>query len=387
MSQAAPLEQEKRLDFIDALGGWAVLGVVLVHSFSDEMARLKPIPQAIVSSGACGVQLFYLVSAFTLFRSMDQKRHVPTPNLDFFLRRFFRVVPLYYFVLLYIALTSSAQFSAGNWISHFLFINGFSPFWINGIIGVEWSIAVEVAFYCLIPVLFRHIRTLDAAIGWTAISIGISKISIFLLRQYLASHPELSSTYDWQTFGALWLPSSLPVFLLGICLHFILSKRETIRSPYIYLGLALWGAAVAFARVNQLGLSHYVVSALIFMAFTVAMAARPLRLFINPLTVHIGKVSYSIYLIHLFSLSISAGWFQYLLLKFPFAVPELVRMPLQYVVNVALVTLIATATYYAIELPFIKLGGRLIRHLRARKAEHHITQMHPATMGVRYSGR
>ncbi len=61
----------KKLDYIDALRGLAILGVIMVHSISD--SNLPFIVERIFGQGARGVQLFYLASAFTLFLSFSNR--------------------------------------------------------------------------------------------------------------------------------------------------------------------------------------------------------------------------------------------------------------------------------------------------------------------------
>lgn len=61
-------------DFIDALRGIAILLVIATH-----IAPIAPpsgdILRRIAQSGAYGVQLFYIVSALTLFLSTNQRSH------------------------------------------------------------------------------------------------------------------------------------------------------------------------------------------------------------------------------------------------------------------------------------------------------------------------
>jgi len=56
------LPELNRLDWLDALRGWAVLGVVMVHS--GQAAHSTGITQQISAAGQYGVQLFFLISAF-----------------------------------------------------------------------------------------------------------------------------------------------------------------------------------------------------------------------------------------------------------------------------------------------------------------------------------
>ncbi len=84
------------LPYIDALRGLAIFGVLLAHVWN----LVKP-DNALLDflglHGARGVQLFYVVSALTLLMSREKrqgKEQAPTRN--FFIRRFFRIAPLYW---------------------------------------------------------------------------------------------------------------------------------------------------------------------------------------------------------------------------------------------------------------------------------------------------
>jgi peptidoglycan/LPS O-acetylase OafA/YrhL len=87
---------------LDSLRGIAILGVVLVHS-----SRRHDIPLPIGAhvgqvafSGQRGVALFFVVSAFTLFLSNDNRKDEHSPVLNFFIRRVFRLAPMFYLATL-----------------------------------------------------------------------------------------------------------------------------------------------------------------------------------------------------------------------------------------------------------------------------------------------
>jgi len=63
----------KKLEFIDALRGLAILGVILVHTGYSIGLSGDKLLNDIVGSGAKGVQLFFIASAFTLFRSYKNR--------------------------------------------------------------------------------------------------------------------------------------------------------------------------------------------------------------------------------------------------------------------------------------------------------------------------
>jgi hypothetical protein len=77
----------KRFAYIDALRGYAILGVILVHTSQysgfDSQAAF----------GARGVQLFFVASALTLMFSWHERHDGATA---FFVWRIFRIVPMFW---------------------------------------------------------------------------------------------------------------------------------------------------------------------------------------------------------------------------------------------------------------------------------------------------
>lgn len=92
----------KKLDYIDALRGLAILGVIMVHTNQYGRSIGPNIFAKITAMGERGVQLFYLASAFTLFLSFkNRSRKEIFPIRNFFIRRFFRIAPMYYMGIFY----------------------------------------------------------------------------------------------------------------------------------------------------------------------------------------------------------------------------------------------------------------------------------------------
>src|SRR4051812_43931332 len=89
----------KRLDYLDALRGFAVLLVLMVHASElTAGAALTPVLSNFIESGRYGVQLFFLISAFTIFYTLHNGDKSPR---NFLIRRFFRIAPLYYIAVCY----------------------------------------------------------------------------------------------------------------------------------------------------------------------------------------------------------------------------------------------------------------------------------------------
>jgi peptidoglycan/LPS O-acetylase OafA/YrhL len=212
----------QKLDFIDALRGIAIFGVIAVHC---TCTGLPSYIRLITEQGARGVQLFFLVSALTLFFSLSKREHKEKHlNINFFIRRFFRIAPMYYIsLLIYLGLywlEGTSHISKANILSHFLFLNGFNPYHINSILSVEWSVAVEMTFYVLVPILFKCIKTTTSSITAAFITLNIYVIISIVTNHIIP----IKNKELWMSYKGIWFVSQAPVFMLGIILYFILFK-------------------------------------------------------------------------------------------------------------------------------------------------------------------
>ena len=156
----------RKYDYIDALRGFAILGVILVHS-SQWVAPTSSVLSTIASEGARGVQLFYIASALTLFLSLAaRKQQEERANLSFFIRRFFRIAPAFYCaIIIYTAYYGmSVRYWAPNGLEWWyipltaFFMHGWHPETITSVVPGGWSIAVEMTFYLFVPYLFFKIE-------------------------------------------------------------------------------------------------------------------------------------------------------------------------------------------------------------------------------------
>ncbi len=203
---ARPGANRPKLRFVDALRGLAIFGVLLVHctTASNPIAssiKHDPLPRWLVEigrSGARGVQLFYLISAFTLFLSMSRRtRREKRPFLNFFIRRFARIAPMFYVAVAlcllvwggsYQAWRCAPNVSLGAIISTLTFTNQLHPYWISALVPGGWSVAVEMSFYLVVPLLFMAIRTVWWALGLTLLALILS---ISLNHAMLRHTPEI----------------------------------------------------------------------------------------------------------------------------------------------------------------------------------------------------
>jgi peptidoglycan/LPS O-acetylase OafA/YrhL len=141
------LVEVKKYNYIDALRGIAVLGTLMVHCSIYEHGKNNygDIFKRITFSGSNGVQLFFLMSAFTLFMSYYQKKgKEKNTKLNFFIRRFFRIAPLFYVaIVMYLMINGlgprywlgdQPSITPFNLISTITFSNFINPYWINSVV-------------------------------------------------------------------------------------------------------------------------------------------------------------------------------------------------------------------------------------------------------------
>lgn len=304
----------RRYDFIDALRGWAILGVVVFH-VSQSYPLVSPVLRRYADQGQRGVQLFYLLSALTLMLSFQARKYVEQyPISNFFIRRFFRLAPLFYLAIVFFWWSWSVggarpTFWAPNgihawqWIASILFSHGWHPESINAVVPGSWSLAVEWWAYLLMPFGFRFLTSWRRSVAAVLATLPFGMVLTFLVRRaYVGQFPP-SQEYLVDAFGAFWLPSQLPVFCLGVLAYFLIiargdSDRDRRRNGIIFIAAGIYLlSALPFLQEN----SHLPGTALYgtaFLSLTYGLYLFPTIFFVNRLTQFLGQISYSIYLTH-----------------------------------------------------------------------------------------
>ena len=160
-------------NWIDGMKGIAICGVVMVHSGGANL----PFPIGkIAGLGQFGVQLFFMISAYLTFLSIE--KHISNEfNLKnaykWVISKIVRLIPLWYLALLLYTvliggnswwLGSEGKISLGNFLTHILFLHGLFPHYTDSIMGVEWYLGVLVLFYIISPLLYKVIKNLRSAI-------------------------------------------------------------------------------------------------------------------------------------------------------------------------------------------------------------------------------
>jgi len=371
--------REGHLEFVDALRGLALLGVVLVHT-SQQVPQLSPRTAAIMGYGAFGVHLFFVTSAFTLFLSLHRRsRSEARPTVNYFLRRFFRIAPLFWLAIVFYVKWNGTgpQYWAPHGITPIAvmataaFVHGWHPTVINSVVPGGWSIAVEMNFYLLVPFLFKRLTNLRrclwfftaCGVGQWAVNAAMRPVFIRMLapdEQYLAD-----------LMHGLWLPTQLPVFAAGFALYYVLAPRiarlagdtEPVpRDERPSAGLVIVTTVAVLAQLRLAPLSTFAGS--MFAVLASGLAFRPSRLLVNAATRYLGDISYSGYLVHFTVLGIAVRAIRHVPVL---ATHPLLHLAVLYAGVVLGTVVIATATTRMVEEPARQLGRLLIANLERRQ--------------------
>lgn len=271
--------------------------------------------------GGSGVDVFFVLSGFLLTlpfarAALDASAR---PGLArYFRRRFLRVFPAYYaqlFLILFIGawfVTWRPQ-TVSTFFAHLLmFFNiGWNP--VKPVVGVWWTLPVEMGFYLLLPLLALFMRP----VRWVLLVFGGLVLSV-IYRAWCADHFGAQGP-EYVFLAAVQLPGSLPEFLLGssaavLVQYLSINSSHRPSGPVLdlvfVLGLllpALWmwhvvvGAGVEFWKghwsmlvspiVMGLGLSCAVVSLYWGSGLGRVLLA-------NRVVYFFGLISYSLYLWH-----------------------------------------------------------------------------------------
>jgi peptidoglycan/LPS O-acetylase OafA/YrhL len=319
-------------------------------------------PLRLLFSGHAAVGVFFVLSGFALTKSLQHSRH--TGYIPFIVRRFFRIYPPFALVILIAAALSwllhPQAIPGRDWINHYWrapvtwnLVAGHLAMietsgYYNTLDSSMWTLVHELRISVLFPLIaglaFVYPRAvlLGSILGFAVLSIThlTTGIGAFL-------HPDLVREIFLSCIQTL---RYVVFFVFGILVatQFEVFDRALTRHPAAekYLWLVAFGLlAVPYTK----GYTEicYAVGAFILLILCIhsPLARRILR---HPALLWLGKVSYSLYLVHLIVL-IAA---MYLLHD---VLPTSVILLLYLVVSL----LLAEVLNRTVELPSSELGKRM----------------------------
>ena len=361
-----------RYAYIDALRGYAVLGVISVHT-SQNVPNLQSPLSDLAASGRFGVQLFFVASALTLMLSWHARSDGALP---FYIRRLFRIAPMFWLAIpLYYAIYGlGPRYWAPDGVTWqdiaatATFLHGWHPRSINSVVPGGWSIAVEMTFYAVFPFLAYWLQSWTRVIGALVVSIIFARIAGVSVQHALPALTPDQPEYLIQAFAGLWFFNQLPVFLIGFVTFFAL---RDIRLPQalVRAGLLLSMTAILLLPFLRIPAPANVQYSLCFGVFAFSLGRGAGRYLVNRPIRKLGKISFSAYLWQfavLFALNDTpqwmGGWKEALGLDASANSSVVFFVMLSIVVSITAV--LSAITYRFIEQPMIAVGGRIARLCR-----------------------
>ncbi|KAA3451454.1 acyltransferase [Mesorhizobium sp. SARCC-RB16n] len=287
---------DHRLDFLDALRGFASVWVVMVHvaMLPSPRLQLPPFINVIVTNGVMGVELFFVVSTFSLCLSMIGHGEERRPVLGFALRRIFRIAPLFYVMIAvaFIRNFSGTVIDTTTVLLNFSFLFNLVPGYQPSIVPAGWTVGVETLFYVIFPLVYRCVDGMLSSVVMLLLSLAVSSIFFHIIGM-LVSNP---GTYH--LFSIFY---RAPIFMFGFIAFYALSILKA-RDDARLIGCVLLAIVpVLFFAINAGKTSfieNYYWEGAMFAALTVGLALVRVKAIVNDISTFLGRISYSIYLVH-----------------------------------------------------------------------------------------
>ena len=298
----------------------------------------------------------------------------------FWIRRFFRIAPLFYLLLIVAFILGpwlgecrsaiAAIWPAtatpleryndngiANFLAHISFIFGASPRWSFRSPLPDWSIGLEMQFYLAFPLIMLAMGTL-----------GPIKTSIGLIIICLAFRLGMPDVYHSFQMPSLLL-IKLQVFLMGIWIAYSRWQGSMKLGFIVSLGIALIWAVIeknpmSFARIGLVVLMFYLMdnSTMPGSQMLNTNIQKLREILSNKVSVFLGDTSYASYLLHLLIVIPVAAW----LTSFDFylALPGSLRFLACLIISMPLVYLGSTLLFKYVEKNGIALGKNSISKMK-----------------------
>jgi peptidoglycan/LPS O-acetylase OafA/YrhL len=378
---------------LESLRGLAIALVFVFHAdgsllfpVRNRVGLQSPLPLLYVWAGHTGVTLFFVLSAFLLSLPFLDEAYGgrPVSRWQFYVRRALRILPAYWVaVVVATILTSHTLGDLWRGLPYLAFLQSKPnlPTPMRPYSGVWWSLATEVQFYVLLPLI--------------ALAFGRSRrVTLALLAGYtiaylaIATGRVLPGLEPW--LRAQSVVGRGPLFLCGILAAWFYRRYgDAVRTRLaasrllaaggadLILAVVLVALAFLLRWVNRSGFFPieqtqwyvwHVPEGVLWTAVVLILLLAPLRLkavFSNRILALLGVLSYSIYLLHqpllYYSVGIARREFPAMAAWGPSAV-------LWFTAMTAICVGLASLTYRWIERPFLIRKARIDGVARAAEA-------------------
>lgn len=350
-----------RIDGLDSLRGFAAMGILLLHTIALLKLHAWSELPTFVAYLSLAVPLFFAISAFSLCVGYFGKLNDSQQIKRFFQRRYLRIAPLFYFMML-VYLTRRLYLGWGipsldEILINLTFIFSFLPGYHESIVAAGWSIGIEMAFYAVFPAFIYFMKDIRSST-----IVFLASIAVAILASAAIRGAGLHRTFDWMN------PVSQAPFFTGGILMFHLYRWLSPRANawgwlmaailLVAVPSAIWlSSKTGLLRLQVLGWPidrHFV--GILLLPLLLAFALYPFSAIVNRVTVFVGSISYGIYLIHPWVINVLGVRVKTALVDAGLAGAWVSVPTIAFVAGMSV--LLGTLTYYGLERPCLRLGSR-----------------------------
>jgi peptidoglycan/LPS O-acetylase OafA/YrhL len=370
MTTASP--SVRRRDYASLNGARAIAAylVVSTHAGFDSGLSLGHSPWApFLARATFGVTVFFLLSGFLLSRRflLDDTTLSARGLQGFWRRRATRILPAYWLAIIGALVVFSVRHTSGaHWAYYLLLIHPYAAMSIDPTLSQMWTLAVEVSFYAVLPLLFWISRWNRASrrSQSTGLVLGMSVVA-------LAGNLVVHIVGGDNSRALLWMPLYLDWFALGIALAALsvyqddparwhnapLRWAQSTATCWAVGLLLFWLSTLPLAGPRSVApsttwewtLRHYLFAAAAFFLLLPLVVGRetwPEKILGNRVMSWLGEVSYGVYLWHLGLLLALQRWLGYT----PFGGHFLAL----FVLAAGSATVVAALSWHLVERPLLR---------------------------------
>jgi len=347
----------KYIKGLDSLRFFALLVVLKEHWGPNSADTFYlDLLQKQVPDGQFGVDFFFVLSGFLITSILVIEKHRTTSKAltlkNFIIRRALRLFPLYFTTISILYLTGNHAVK-----DHFCY---FLTYTVNFLVfkqtawnsfGHTWSLSVEEQFYLIWPfiILFLPKKHELKAVG-AFLAIGIISI---LYSRFSPGYFFVLPIYAFFAFAVGAILAYYNLNRLLIKNFDIIIKTTGITSIITYLILINLNISVPqiYTLLNVFIAAYFIRSVQINKVF------KPFNFFINnKIFIHLGKISYGLYLFHFIIPAITLAIIVKFSLFFSEKTLHFLKNPLiSYLYNLIILYVISLASYYLFEKKFLIL--------------------------------
>jgi len=378
---------------IEALRGIAAVGVVIDHAWALADGSSAFGFGLVQGLGTWGVDVFFLLSGYLLCDYFWRKDRRPSIR-EFYVRRFFRIAPLYYVVvgIVFLFYAEHSQLFSGQGLQQVIANATFTQWMTPGtasnlnVDGSLWTLTIEMTLYLTMPFLAWVIGRwpIRGSVGLAGLGLGyrlyIALAGGPLANWYWGSLPGPGMAIE-RLFLVHQFLGILPLFVLGMfARRTVLNTRlrqlvqRSKAKPSLAIVLVLLVPSILLLwEVNRASDYHHWIW---FTGFDLAIGVLALPVFVyasrpvvarlgRPMrgAVWVGERSYGLYLWH----------FPVILSVYGMGAevnpPDLSHLPLRILAIAVISVALADVSYRFIELPGRRYGRKLGRSVRGSSPE------------------